>query len=498
MIKKIYISLGLIAVILLFYYIYQVSEKGKSNFYADKIWEQYEVYKEPLIASKLIKHADVVFLINKHTQNGIFKNEILGTSVEGRSIHHLTIGTGKIKVLLWSQMHGDESTATMALFDIFNFLEANDENNDFRNYLLNNLELHFVPMLNPDGAQVWKRRNALDIDLNRDALALVSPEANMLKNIVQQLKPDYGFNLHDQSTLYSVGDSKEEATISFLAPAYDMEKSENEVRTNAMKLIVKMNTALQKHIPGKVAKYSDDHEPRAFGDNIQKWGVSTVLVESGGFKNDFEKQYMRKLNFYALLYAFETICNKSHETEKTKNYYAIPENTRFNFDLVVRNVAFNKNGKTYITNIGINQAQISNADFSSFYFKGSIAEIGDTQRNFGYEDQDAGGRLLYTVPKIKLMKQKAWENLKPNEELNLIKQGYLYVRFSDVKTPLGAQKNRLLNLTNQLEINNLTPQIGSDANFILTKNNVSLFAVINGFWVDLSKEVQPLPNTIGY
>ena len=44
-----------------------------------------------------------------------------------------------------------------------------------------------------------------------------------------------------------------------------------------------------------MGRYSDEFEPRAFGDNIQKWGTNTILIESGGIFGDEEKQYLRKL-----------------------------------------------------------------------------------------------------------------------------------------------------------------------------------------------------------
>lgn len=73
-------------------------------------------------------------------KNG-FTVKIVGKSVEGRDLNLITIGKGKTKIFLWSQMHGDEPTATATLFDIFNFINA-IENKDFCDKLLK--ELHFT------------------------------------------------------------------------------------------------------------------------------------------------------------------------------------------------------------------------------------------------------------------------------------------------------------------------------------------------------------------
>ena len=54
----------------------------------------------------------------------LFALEKIGESIEGRSINHVASGTGPFVVLLWSQMHGDESTATSALFDLFEYLHG--------------------------------------------------------------------------------------------------------------------------------------------------------------------------------------------------------------------------------------------------------------------------------------------------------------------------------------------------------------------------------------
>ncbi|NJL74627.1 MAG: hypothetical protein HC892_05880 [Saprospiraceae bacterium] len=270
----------------------------------------YEQYREPSLTQKRFKHTDLLPLIEKRSNHPLFKVTKAGESVEGRAIYVVKVGTGKTKVLLWSQMHGDESTATMALMDVMNFFEQKDGLDAIRKQLLNQLSIFMIPMLNPDGAERFQRQNAMGVDLNRDALRLQNPESKILKQVRDDLQPAWGFNLHDQSRYYAVGNTSKPATISFLAPAYNEQKEVNETRGDAMKLIVVMNKMLQKYLPGQVAKYSDAFEPRAFGDNIQKWGTRTILIESGGHYNDPEKQFIRKMNFLALMTALESIAQQ--------------------------------------------------------------------------------------------------------------------------------------------------------------------------------------------
>ncbi|MGB3585819.1 MAG: M14 family zinc carboxypeptidase, partial [Tunicatimonas sp.] len=238
-------------------------------------YQSHEQYKETSIMHRRFKHSDVEPLLLKLQEHPIFEVTPLGQSIEGRTIYDVSFGSGETTVLLWSQMHGDETTATMAGLDLFNFFGQNDELDPLREQILSKLNIHFVPMLNPDGAEQFQRQNALDIDLNRDALRLQSPESQILKHLRDSLQAEFGFNLHDQSVYYTAGTNPKPATISFLAPAYNYEKKVNDVRKQALQLIVLLNDAIQTFIPGQVGRYNDDFEPRAFGDNMQKWGTST-------------------------------------------------------------------------------------------------------------------------------------------------------------------------------------------------------------------------------
>lgn len=249
----------------------------------------HQTFKEPALYHRRFKHADIDSLIQKHQSKNVLAVTTIGKSFEGRAIYELEYGKGEKKVMLWSQMHGDEPTATMALFDLFNFLGENgDGHDDIRHLLKDQLNIHFIPMLNPDGAERYARRTAQNIDMNRDARAGHTLEGALLKARAMAIKPQYGFNLHDQNIYYNVPDTKNPVTISLLAPAYNEAREINAVRGGAMKIIVGMNKILQQYIPDAVAKYDDTYTPRGFGDNFQSWGASTVLIESGGKKGDPE------------------------------------------------------------------------------------------------------------------------------------------------------------------------------------------------------------------
>jgi hypothetical protein len=59
-------------------------------------------------------------------------------------------------------------------------------------------------------------------------------------------------------------------------------------------------------------------------------------------------------------------------------------------------------------------------------------------------------------------------------------------------------KNHLLNLINAMEEIPQVPRPGVAANFLLTRDNVPRYAVVNGFLIDLDKDAQSLPNAMGY
>ncbi|MES2518337.1 MAG: M14 family zinc carboxypeptidase [Bacteroidota bacterium] len=397
-----------------------------------KLHSFHENYQEKTITKRRFGYQILVAKIEELKKNKLFEVSVASKSSEGRDIFLIKCGTGKTKVMLWSQMHGDEPTATMAMADIFNFLE-NKRNSDtvksdtdlenLREQLLKKCTFYFVPMLNPDGAEAWTRYTTLGIDMNRDALALQTPEGQLLKQLIFDLKPDFGFNLHDKNRRYSAGQTGNLATMSFLATAYNEAQEINPTRKRAMQVIVGMNHAVQTFIPNSVGRWFSDFEPRAFGDNIQKWGTTLILIESGGYKNDPEKQYIRKLNFVSLLTGLQLIATNSYKKQNIKEYDKIPVNSRAIFDLIVRNVTIKKGETVYKADLAINQNERPVKGKDYFTTSSEIEEIGDMSVFFGTDEINATGLEIIAEKEIGLGSKANFQLVKDGKVIYTIKNG---------------------------------------------------------------------------
>ena len=396
--------------------------------------DSHEVYLERTITKRRFGYQVLKNRIEELKKNKLFGISVVTKSTEGRDIYLIKCGTGKTKVMLWSQMHGDEPTATMALADIFNFLENKKDSTTreinpvldiLRTELLKKCTFYFIPMLNPDGAEAWTRHTTLGIDMNRDALALQTPEGQVLKQLIFDVKPDFGFNLHDKNRRYSAGQTGNLATISFLATAYNQAEDINSIRKRAMQVIVGMNQAVQAYIPNAVGRWMSDFEPRAFGDNIQKWGTTLILIESGGYKNDPEKQYIRKLNFVSILTGLQMIASKSYKKQSIKEYHKLPLNSRAIYDLIIRGVTIKKGEVCFKADIAINRNERPVTGRDYFTTSSVIEDIGDMSVFFGTDEIDATDMEIVAEKEISLGSKADFQIVKRGKIIYTIKNGII-------------------------------------------------------------------------
>ncbi len=348
--------------------------------------EIFQNYKIQNLKGRYITLEDIEpILKNWNTQNQL---QVVGTSVLGKPIYSYEIGTGKNRIFLWSQMHGNESTTTKALFDFLNLLQSKT---DLAQDLLANFTFFCLPMVNPDGAKLYTRENANKIDLNRDSQLLSQPESIVLRACFKKFKPDFCYNLHDQRTIFGVADSGKPATVSFLAPSFNEEREINEVRQKAINVIAAINETLQQFIPNQVGRFDDSFNINCIGDTFQNLNVPTILFEAGHFDQDYEREETRNFIFIALLSSFKYINENDLVYNRYDEYVKIPQNKVVFYDFVCKNIKINYDNNKIITNFAIQfKEELSE---NRICFNAYIAAIGDLENYFGHIEFDAQGAI---------------------------------------------------------------------------------------------------------
>lgn len=447
-----------------------------------QLFQIYDNYKERLLTHRRYSHSDLMLVLKKFDKSNVIKKNLLGTSVENRQIFLYKIGNGKKKVLLWSQMHGDESTATSAFVDLFNFFEDSSKKLFIKEKILQELTLYFIPMLNPDGAERLIRFNAQGIDINRDAKSLQSPEAKILLKAVEDFKPDFAFNMHDQDYRWSVGGNDKVVALSFLAPAFDAEKTINPARERTINLLSEMINFLGDYTENRITRYSDDFEPRSFGDTIAGRGISTILVEAGRWQNDLEKSYLRKLNFLVLLFAMSRIAENSIVNDSRK-YFDTPYNGKFLFDLILRKVKLKINSTESIVDIAINREFHFDDNDRSAYYVSSVEAVGDLSPFYGIEEINCENYSLHFPKYLDESSKLNYTELNREVIVEYLQNDILFLSFNDfsrldkyVRNPINVIRKEF-SLEEKLIIS-------KPANFILKEDNINKYIIINGFLID--------------
>lgn len=345
-----------------------------------------------------VRHADLEKYLDELKKIGI-KVDKVGDSFGGREIYQVEWGKGPLKVFMWSQMHGDEPTATSALVDMFAFLQKN-RNLDWVKRIEKAVTIRAVPMLNPDGSELFQRRSIQGIDINRDAVNLATPEARLLKRLRSEWQPAIGFNLHNQNSLTSVGRTGKQATISFLVVYGDAAKTSSLGHERSMRLASAMTLALQKFIPGHMARYADEWSPTAFGDNFSAWGTPAILIETGGHYGK-DEMFLIRLNFVAYLTAFDALATGSEAKQDPNVYRMLPENgSGMLVDFVFRNATLAPRSGQAGTTVDI--TAVTQRRRAGFPKPVVILNVGSLGGRKGLEVYDASG--FYVVQRFSSVK----------------------------------------------------------------------------------------------
>ncbi len=304
--------------------------------------------------------------------------DTIGYSVENRPLLKLKFGQGPIRILLWTQMHGNEPTATAALISIFHYLgNGYKQQEEITRKIFDKLTIHAIILLNPDGAERFNRRNAQDIDINRDALQLATPEGRALDSCRKAIHPQFGFNLHNMYGRETVDRTGKTLKFALMAPAADPQNSDPPNRLKAKQVCVALKEFFETFIPGHIARYDGSYMARAFGDAMQAHGVSTILIEAGTSTDD-TPEYLVKLEYSALLQLFYTIANQSLGKYNPNHYNSIPLEGPPFYDLLIKKCAILNgiNTTSFISDLAIN-FNLSKIHSDTIKLQPVIMDIGD-------------------------------------------------------------------------------------------------------------------------
>lgn len=334
-----------------------------------------------------VRHKNLLKYLDDLKNTGVKVNEV-GRSGQGREIFQVEWGKGPKKVFLWSQMHGDEPTATSSLIDMFAILQKNRDQ-EWVKKLESELTIRAVPMLNPDGAEIYQRRNSQGIDINRDAKNLATPEARLLKSLRDSWQPEIGFNLHNQQALTTAGKSNKQAAISYLVVFGDEAKTLTPGLERNRRLVVAMNRAISDYMAGHVGRYGDEWTPSAFGDSFSSWGTPVILIETGALYGK-DEMFLVKMNYVAIMTAMKLLADGGDRTFNPDDYELIPNNTSGRImNFVFRNATlidrFKPENKL-IADVGVNLERRRAEQLQP----AGIRQIGDLSMIAGLEDYDAG------------------------------------------------------------------------------------------------------------
>lgn len=318
----------------------------------------------------------------------------IGKSSLGKPIYMLSLGNGNLKVAAWSQMHGNESTATLAMLDL---LFIFDKNPELKDKLFTLIQLDFIFMLNPDGSEAWTRRNAYDIDINRDFIRNSSNEIRVLKSIVLSGNYSYLLNLHDQRTIFTT-DGIHPATLSFLSPSENAERDITENRKKSMAVIAAIYMQMKQILPNRIAKYTDEFYPTSSGDNFMKSGIPAILFEGGFYENDLERRKTREYYTQALYFALKAISVLKGDTLSYETYFDIPQNKETHFDLIYRNVKLNTDFEC-ILDIAVQYREILD-DNQKLTYQPYVVEVGDLNHKKGWTEIDCTDKRFISVKKF--------------------------------------------------------------------------------------------------
>jgi len=196
---------------------------------------------------------------------------------------------------------------------------------------------------------------------------------------------------------------------------------------------------------------------------------------------------VRKCNFVALLKAFEEIADQSFKQHSVTDYDTIPFNDEKLHDVLLRNLTIERSGKPLLVDVAIRQNEKTIG--SDYYVEGIVEDIGDLQDFYGYVDIDVAG-TEFAPAKMYMEPFASLTDLDDTIVMGLLEKGYAAIIIENVipgeflhNLPIRVLTKKAIEFSQQLAL-------GAQADFFLRKEGKNIYAVVNGYAIDLKKTMQ--------
>lgn len=394
-----------------------------SDFPCRETWELHPAIQVATPPYEAMHHAEVTSILQTLHREHSDRVTLLkaGSSMEGRTLWAARLGTGPARILVWARQHGDEPICSAAALNALSYLLRRPDDPAAR-AILDGSTILLLPLMNPDGAQRFTRRNAQGIDVNRDARQSMTLEGQTLRRLKDEFSPSIAFNLHDMKPRKSTSSEHELVVLAVQAGPFDEWGGDNEVRRQGKRLCACMAQAAGAFAHGHITRYDAPYMPRAFGDSMMRWGVACCLIESGGWHGPGAQAFVERLHWLALLAGLHAAATGAEASANAAYYDALPLDTGpFFFDILVRGAKLMDGSARPVIegDIGIyqeRQGRRSSDDKNRPL--GQIEDFGDLGEDRGKTELDGRNRLVIPglvaiAPSLRLSRPEDAESLLP-------------------------------------------------------------------------------------
>jgi len=155
---------------------------------------------------KLTGHSEMIAYLKKiEGLSQKVRIKVIGKSVEGREIPAAMLSEDEIfgsnrgvkpVVLIFATQHGNEPSGKEAALILIRELAM-----DSLQWVLKELDILIVPLVNPDGAEADRRKNGNDMDLNRNHVMLSEPEVYAVHSLFLEWMPEVTVDIHEANCM---------------------------------------------------------------------------------------------------------------------------------------------------------------------------------------------------------------------------------------------------------------------------------------------------------